>query len=61
MGQPPCHDVVQRRHAVEQRNVLKCTGDALRGNLMRTHRSADSAFVPDLALLRMIAVNDIQH
>ena len=62
MCQPACHNIVQRRHAVKQGDVLKGAGDALRRNLMRAHRAADGTLVPDLTILRMIEpVDHIQH
>ena len=38
--QPPGHDVVERRHALEQRDVLKGAGDALRRRLVGAHAPA---------------------
>jgi hypothetical protein len=62
LGQPPGHDVVERRHAVEQRDVLECPGDALPGDLVRLQWPALLAMEPDLAFLRVVkAVDDIQH
>ena len=56
------HDVVERRHALEQRDVLEGPRDALLGRLVRFHLAAPDPLVGDGALLRMIeAVDAVQH
>ena len=56
------HDVVERRHALEQRDVLEGAGDALAGGDVRRHVAAALALEGDRALLRVIdAVDDVEH
>ncbi len=56
------HDVVEGRHAAEQRDVLEGPGDALLGRLVRAHLAAAHALVGDGTLLRMVeAVDAVQH
>src|SRR5258708_2916908 len=56
------HDVVERRHAAKQRDVLEGAADALLGRLVRAHLAASHALVGDGALLRMIEAADaVQH
>ena len=55
-------NIVERRHAFEQRNILEGASDALCSRLMRAHPAARRAFIGDAALLRMIkAVDDVEH
>ncbi len=62
MGQTARHDIVERRHTVEQCDVLKGPRDTLIGDLMRFHRTTLGAVEPNFALLRMIKpVDHIQH
>ena len=56
------HDVVEGRHAAEQRDILKGAGDALRGGVVRPHAPALRALPAQRAALRVIkAVDDIQQ
>src|SRR6266446_4034444 len=56
------HDVVEYRHAFEQRDILECAGDALRRRLVRVHIAPDFAAKRDRSLLRMVdAVDHVQH
>jgi hypothetical protein len=56
------HDVVERGHALEQRNVLERACDAAGGGFVRAHPVARRALEGDAALLRMIeAVDDVEH
>ena len=56
------HDVVEHRHALEQRDVLERARDALRGRVVRVHAAARRAAERDRALLRVVdAVDDVQH
>ncbi len=56
------HDVVERRHALEQRDVLEGARDALPRGFVGTHAAARLAAKRDDALLRVIeAVDDVQH
>src|SRR5262249_23305701 len=56
------HDVVERGHALEQRDVLERAGDAAMRGGVRPHPSARLAPECDTALLRMIeAVDDVEH
>ena len=58
----PGHDVVERGHAFEERDVLESPGNALHGGLMRLHALAVQTFEVNLPLLRMIEpVDDIEH
>src|SRR5579883_3453962 len=60
--EPSRHDVVERRHATEQRHILKGAGDALRGRLIGPHAPPRRALEGDGALLRMIeSVDDVEH
>src|SRR5262249_43958210 len=62
LEEPPGHDVVERRHAAKQRDILEGAGDALLGGAMRPHAPPRLASIRDGALLRMIeAVDDIEH
>ena len=47
----PGHDVVERRHAPEERDVLKGTRDALRRRLVGAHAPAGHALEGDGAVL----------
>ena len=38
MGEAASHDIIQRRHALEQRDVLEGAGRALLGDLIGLHR-----------------------
>ena len=56
------HDVVKRRHAFEQRDVLKRSRDASRCGLVGFHPHARPAAPADGALLRVVeAVDDVEH
>jgi hypothetical protein len=56
------HDVVERRHALEQRDVLKRPGDALARRFVRAHSRARLAAKQDAAGLRLVeAVDDVEH
>src|SRR5208337_1918176 len=56
------HDVVERRHAPEQGDVLEGAGDAALGRLVRLHPRPRPAAIGDLPVLRMIeAVDYVQH
>ena len=56
------HDVVERGHALEQRDVLKRARDPARRRRVRTHGLARLALEGDAAGLRMIeAVDHVQH
>ena len=60
--QPPGHDVVERAHALEQRDVLECPGDAGGGSLVCPHAAIGLALVDDGAFLRPVeAVDDVEH
>src|SRR5690606_8257178 len=56
------HDVLKRRHALEQRDVLDGTGDTLPHRMVRLHRPALLAAEGDGAYLRRVeAIDDIEH
>ncbi len=56
------HDVVQHRHALEERDVLERAGDAVGRGVVRAHFAAHPAAECDLALLRAIdAVDHVEH
>ena len=56
------HDVVERGHGLEQRDVLKGAGDAAGRRLVRQHGRMRDALESDAARLRTIeAVDDVQH
>ena len=58
----PGHDVVERRHATKQRDVLERASDPAIGRLERPHLRAGFAAEGDAAFLRMIeAVDDVEH
>ena len=60
--QAPGHDVVERRHAPKQRDILEGAGDALRRGLVGAHAPAGLSLPGDRARLRVIeAVDDVQH
>ncbi len=62
LQEPPGHDVVERRHPLEQRDVLKGAGDALRRGVIGTHPPAGLALPGDGAGLRVVeAVDDVEH
>jgi hypothetical protein len=56
------HDVLQRRHALEQGDVLEGAGDALAHGMVWLHRPAlDAAESDDAFLRRVEAVDDVEH
>ena len=56
------HDVVERRHALEQGDVLEGAGDALAGGEVGPHVVALLALEGDGAFLRVVeAVDDVEH
>src|SRR5262249_18420171 len=56
------HDVVERGHVAEQRNVLESARDAAARRLVGPHASTRPALEGDTALLRMVeAVDDVEH
>ena len=56
------HDVVERRHALEQGDVLEGAGDALAGGEVGAHVVPALALEGDHAFLRVIeAVDDVEH
>ena len=56
------HDVVERRHAAEQRDVLEGARDAAARRLVGPHLRARLALEGDAAFLRMVeAVDDVEH
>jgi len=58
----PRHDIVERRHPPEQRDILEGAGDALRRGLVRAHAPAGLALPGDRTRLRVVeAVDHIQH
>ena len=58
----PRHDVVERRHALEQGDVLERAGDAPQSRLVGTHVRTRPAPERDAAMLGLIeAVDDIEH
>src|ERR1700677_4325692 len=58
----PRHDVVERRHALEQRDVLERARYAVACRFVRAHARARLAAKQDLALLRLVeAVDDVEH
>ena len=58
----PGHDVVERRHAPEERNVLKCTGDSLGRRVVGAHPPAGHPLEGDGAVLGVVeAVDDVEH
>ena len=60
--QPPGHNIVERRHAAKQRDILERAGDAVGRRFMRAHRLAHIALERDGPLLGMVeAVDDVQH
>ncbi len=62
MGEAASHDIIKRRHPLEQSNVLEGARRALLGDLIRFHRSALFTMKEDFAFLRMVKpVDDIQH
>ena len=59
---PAGHQIVERRHALEQRDVLKGPPDALDRRLVRPHLLAGLALVGDRALLGLVeAVDHVEH
>src|SRR5690606_893424 len=62
LEQPAGHDVVERRHALEESDVLERARDALAGGCMGAHLLAGLTPEGDRALLGMIeAVDAVQH
>ena len=58
----PRHDVVERRHALEQGDVLEGAGDTLAGGEIGAHVVPPLALERDHTLLRVIeAVDDVEH
>ena len=58
----PRHDVVERRHAAEQRDVLERARDAAGRRLVRPHLGARLALERDAAVLRRVeAVDHVEH
>src|SRR5262249_60673349 len=58
----PRHDVVERGHALEQRDVLEGARDAAQRRLVGPHRRTRLTLERDAALLRVIeAVDDVEH
>ena len=56
------HDVVEHRHALEQRDVLERAGDAEAGGVRRRHVRQALAAKGDAAFLRHVdAVDDVEH
>ena len=56
------HDVVEHRHAAEQRDVLEGAGDAEMGGMRRRHVRQPLAAEGDAAFLRHVdAVDDVEH
>ena len=56
------HDVVEHRHAPEQRDVLEGAGDAEAGGVRRRHVRQALAAKGDAAFLRHVdAVDDVEH
>src|SRR5690606_9328075 len=61
-GDAAGHDVVERRHALEQGNVLEGARDTLARPRAGAHRLARRAAIDDRALLRVVeAVDDVEH
>ena len=58
MHVPAEHDVVEHRHAGEQRDVLKRAGDAERGDLRRTQPGDVAALETDRATGRPVEAAD---
>src|SRR5271163_1053717 len=59
---PAGHDVVKRRHALEQRDILERARDALRRRLIGLHPRARPATPANRAFLRVVeAVDHIEH
>ncbi len=59
--QPPGHDVVQGRHAAEQRDILEGAGDALCRGLVRPHAMAGPSLPRQGAVLRVVeAIDDVE-
>ena len=62
MGDAASHDIIKRRHPLEQSDILEGARRALSGDLIRLHRSALFTMKEDFAFLRMVKpVDDIQH
>src|SRR5208282_6940437 len=60
--EPPGHDVVERRHPLEQRYVLEGACDTLGGGVIGTHMPAGLALPGDRAGLWVVkAVDHVQH
>src|SRR5260370_30078144 len=60
--QAPGHDVVERRHPPEQRDILEGAGNTLRRGLVGPHLPADLALPGNRARLRMVeAIYNVQH
>ena len=58
----PGHDVVERRHALEQRDVLEGARDAAARRVVGPHARARMTLEGDAAFLRVIeAVDDVEH
>src|SRR5262249_21570026 len=58
----PGHDVVERRHALEQRHVLKSPRNATQPGLVGPHGRSRPSLEGDAALLRVIeAVDDVEQ
>jgi len=58
----PGHDVVEHRHALEERDVLEGARDAERGRLVRMHVAELAAAKADGAGLRVVhAVHHVEH
>jgi hypothetical protein len=56
------HDVVERRHPLEERDVLEGTGDPLGGRVVGAHLLARLPLVGNLAVLGVIEpVDDVEH
>src|SRR5262249_20640720 len=58
----PRHNIVERRHAAEQRDILECPGNSAMGRLVRAHFGARLALEGDTASLRVIeTVDHVEH
>ncbi len=56
------HDVVERAHALEQRDVLEGARDAATRRIVRLHLGPRLALEGDAAMLRLVeAVDDVEH
>src|SRR4029079_4783645 len=60
--EPSGHDVVERAHALEERDVLEGAGDAHGGRLMWAHLATRLALEDDLPFLRLVkTVDAVEH